>query len=62
MVQPIFSLLEEPLGCEMYALCSCLCSRVKYLKEETFSVMFQESLNKGCSYQGEWLKFELLVP
>lgn len=62
MVEPIFSLLEEPLGCEMYAVCSCPCARVKYLKEEMFSVIFQESLNKCFSYQHEWLKFEFLVP
>lgn len=58
MVQPVFTLLEEPLGCEMYTVCSCPCARVKYLKEEMFSVIFQESLNK--IYQYEWLKFELL--
>lgn len=42
----------------MYTVCSCPCARMKYLKEEMFSVIFQESLNKF--YQHEWLKFELL--
>lgn len=42
----------------MYTVCSCPCARMKYLKEEMFSVIFQESLN--TFYQHEWLKFELL--
>lgn len=60
MVQPVFTLLEGPLGCEMYTVCSCPCARMKYLKEEMLSATFQESFNKF--YQHEWLKFELLVP
>lgn len=56
MVQPVFTLLEEPLGCEMYPVCSC--ARMKYLKEEMFSIIFQESLN--AFYQHGWVKFDLL--